>query len=431
MFGQFAKNFANNSCSRSSTLKISRQFATRKRRKSKPPVKPSSKSKFKNSKVKALPPISEVITSPKVQKKAFNKLVEFQKELQSRLMPQFLKDGPSLGDRQREVIVMDLNWWLRNLAIACIPGLTVASVCKFYEKDMEDFYRQQKLLEENKANGGSVAMNHDVGGNADHEIAYGEESGIWARRKTSIWDAAMAAFGLQSDNAKISDDEDPIDNEGGVSTATQQGIKIGGVDEAATSQSSSQINKNEENRDLNDKATIDSLIRRIETLEKQLKPQEQRTSGQLPNQTSIRNKRSVFPTGQKRPSEENDSNEIVRTTTVQFDMNIAKEGINRFLKGKGIDFMERGVEVKRSILDVFRNGESSTEESNVSKVPVGDNNVPAKEIELTRRTTSEYPLAQDGEIENANDSDEAAIHSDDNKAPKRWFHKIWNRLNGI
>jgi hypothetical protein len=188
---------------RSLNHRIVRQFssAKKKRRKSKPPKpKPSSKSLIKSSKnVHPLAPISKIITSPKVQKQAFNKLVEIQKEVQSVLTPKFMKDRPALADRQKVGPVMDRNWWLWNLALACVPGLSVAAVCKYYESDMEEFYRQQKMLERSKASGvpfseSGIGASGEGDGN-DHDA----DTGVWSRRQTSVWNAAMDLFGFQTD----------------------------------------------------------------------------------------------------------------------------------------------------------------------------------------------------------------------------------------
>jgi hypothetical protein len=417
-----------NSIKSSSTLRIARQLSTKKkRRKSKAP-KPSSKSLSKSSKnVKPLAPISKVLTSPKVQKQAFNKLVDFQKEVQSFLTPEFMKDRPAFAEREKVGPVMDHNWWLWNLALACVPGLMVAAICKFYEGDMEDFYRQQKLLEENKANG--VPMNVD-----ENEITRSappgddEEGGVWARRRTSVWNAAMDIFGFQS---KMEMDEENqnrvLTNDDG--EITQQATNTRGDEVDAERQSlegtRTRTIESEATQDSQEQPTMDSLIQRIELLEKQLEPRNQNDT-RVPSErqldlSNIRNRRNGVP--RKIVSEEANSNTI-ESKTIQFNMDIVKESIKHFLQQKSDDLMQRGSEVKRSILDKVGDEDSDHVEQGAmnkeddSKLPVSDN---------VTATSKGAPNLENKEkvVDESNANGEDVLNSDSEAAPR---HRWWRRI---
>ena len=177
-----------------------RRLSTRKRRKGKPSLKALSKSGRNNAR-QPLAPISAALKSPKVKQQIFDRLLAFQKDAQSVLMPQFLKDGPSLGQRERRVVVMDANWWLWNIAMACTPGILISIVCQYFKSDMQEFYRKQQLLEGN-----------DVNENEGHNNMEEEEendpsrkaNSVWTLQSSSMWNKISEVFPFQQKN----DEED-------------------------------------------------------------------------------------------------------------------------------------------------------------------------------------------------------------------------------
>mmetsp|Transcript_8587 Transcript_8587/g.9909 ORF Transcript_8587/g.9909 Transcript_8587/m.9909 type:complete len:488 (-) Transcript_8587:174-1637(-) len=94
-----------------------------------------------------LPPISKILTSPKLHRRVMDKLVHFQKETQSILLPDSLQNGrPSHEQRMAKTIVMDLKWWTWNIALACVPALLIMSVCEYYQDEMKEYYERQKMM---------------------------------------------------------------------------------------------------------------------------------------------------------------------------------------------------------------------------------------------------------------------------------------------
>ena len=210
-------------------------------------------------------PLSTALTSPKVQRQLFDKLINNQKEARDGLTPNFIQDRPSLAERERKGPKMDAWWWTWNLAQACIPAMTVVAVCQFYKSDMEEFYRKQQLLDKNDLNGDSNDHTFIDGddGNGDEKASVSKSP--WLRENSSVLNAVVDVFGFQKSWQTSGKDDS---NVGLIDEALlKQSYENGANNEKLEVDNKEKISSLEQR---NEEDNIEQLICRIKVLEKRL-----------------------------------------------------------------------------------------------------------------------------------------------------------------
>ena len=337
----------------SDAYRIARQFSTKRRRKGK--LKKASSSSKSNSIIsrlsqnassnlktpKALVPISKAITSPKVQKEAFGRFLEFQKKVQSAILPDFWKNRSlSITEREKATLVMDGRWWMWNLALAAVPALTVHVICQYYQSEMEEFYRHQRILEAKK-NGLDISE-EDMEFVNSSSTGVKENGNLWDIKETSFWGAVTDILRLQSDGV-VKEQADESTNIIHTSNEDNEDFDREN-DNIATSDGQTIQNSSQE------ELTIESMMERIELLEKKLEARNQNPNRKSSSrQSNIRSRRMVAQELENQVDESPDSNKI-KTQEIRFNMDVYKEGMSRFAKQKYDEILHRGNELKQSIL---------------------------------------------------------------------------------
>lgn len=406
-----------------------RRFSVKKRRKGNPSSSaPNALSKMRHNKVTSKQPlaqISKVLSSSSVKNEIFGKLLEFQKDVQKVLMPQFLKDGPSFAQRERQAVVMDSKWWCWNIAMACTPGVLIALVCRCYKNDMEEFYRKQNQIDSRKGE----SDDFEIERNATKDEEEGSNSSstansMWTFQSSSVWRAISELLDHQQ-IINIKQDDAEMDK-----------ISVYEHDDsnAETIPFLQTIPAEDSNVDLSIAQTSQSepspqyLMTRIEALENQIEELKRKntvkTTGRPP-MSNIQNRRDADRL-RKRQTEKEADNDTTPAERSSIDM--LKIVISNNLKEKGEAALKAGQEFRRIVEDQCGIAPTAKEEKSADGLVLDENSADAVvSIETSFRSADEKPCNQDLIVEEHDlptDVDEE-IHANEKRGMKsRWFQSL-------
>jgi len=357
-----------------------------------------------------------------VKQEIFDRLIEFQKDAQSILMPQFLKDGPSLGQRERRGVVMDANWWLWNIAMACTPGLLITLVCQYYKSDMEEFYKKQQLLEGKEENGSRVEEGEKNNPSSKADSMWTLES----------WSAISEVFSSQQKQEKNQDDDD-LDGQ-----IVHEGDKSN-LQKVASIQKNHTENTDGDNISIpippqtaQSEPNAQDLMTRIEALENQIQEFKEQNNKTPESTTSRRSGSNIQKrmhgdrqrTKQDQNEPHNDNNTAERSS---LDMLLSFATTNLHDKGEAV--VNAGQELRRKLEDqcgitpILKEGDSLAEDTPqdesaglvvVSTEPLSFTEQSSHQVVVSRRQDS--LIEPDTQI----DAKEDATNSTKNK----WFHRL-------
>lgn len=198
----------------------------KRRRKSKPRPSSSSSSSPSSSKTalarvqtrkpSAVAPLSTVLASPKLQKRLYDKFIDFRQSAQDAFKSHFESDGAFFALRERRRIEMDAKWWTWNLLLACTPGLLLFLICQYYKGEMEEFYLRQKMIERRKQ--GLEDDVHDALPLPLETTSGGNKKNMWGMQwRQSLWEDLVRLLGLklpaEEGESLISGASNPNDND--------------------------------------------------------------------------------------------------------------------------------------------------------------------------------------------------------------------------
>jgi len=256
---------------------------------------------------------------------------------------------------------MDANWWMWNIALACFPALGLGAICRYYRSDMEQFYIKQQAVDKNRMQGDDSSDGDDGDGDGNGD-GNGNDNGVivqngtvWATQKTTVWNAAMNVFGFES-NSQI---KQPGNDQGEQETHDTSTHKVESlslsVEEDTNDGNAVQSSQAQE------QPTIEQLIHRVETLEKQLGTKEAKNSRdhgeQRPHQSNIQNRRDA----QARQRIEDADPKDYESKTIRLDRDGFKEGLKKRMQERSDEIFQRCTELKRTILEQVSSSSTNEE----------------------------------------------------------------------
>ena len=410
-----------------------RRFSLKKRRKGNPSSSaPNALSKIRHNKVTSKQPlaqISKALSSPSVKNEIFGKLLEFQKDVQKVLMPQFLKDGPSFAQRERQAVVMDSKWWCWNIAMACTPGVLIALVCRCYKSDMEEFYRKQNQIDSRKGESDDFEIERNAT-KEEEEEEEGSNSSIkgntmWDFQSSSVWRAIselldhQQIINVKQDDAEM-DRKSVYEHDDNNDDETIPFLQTIPAEDSNDDLSVAQTSQSE--------PSPQYLMTRIEALENQIEEMKKKhnvkTTGRPPR-SNIQNRRDADRL-RKRQTEKEADNDTTPAKRSSIDM--LKLVISNNLKEKGDAALKAGQDFRRIVEDQCGIAPTTKEENRADALVHEENSADAVvSIETSFRSSDEEPLNQDLIIEKhelPSDVDEEMNAKEKAGMKRRWFQRL-------
>lgn len=216
-----------------------------------------------------LKPMSEILTSPKLQNDVTNRIVKLQESAKSKLIPTFLQNRPP--PKGHKTLVMDRNWWFYNICLACVPGLFIAIICESQQGQMKSFYDDQRLMNLRRIYGDDYIP-------PTPSSPRPEDSG----RVIKLYNSIMALLGLVSEK-KSESDIFLIRNKGEENEPDSATINSTAAEKLSNAENSLILDIDQENDEPNaatinltgaakatEEQTLSDLLCRIQTLEKSI-----------------------------------------------------------------------------------------------------------------------------------------------------------------
>jgi len=364
-----------------------------------------------------------------VKKEMFGKLLEFQKDVQKVLMPQFLKDGPSFAQRERRAVVMDSKWWCWNIAMACTPGVLIALVCKCYKSDMEEFYRKQNLIDSRKGERDDFEIERNATKEEEKEEEEGSNSSsqansMWTFQSPSIWRVISELLdheqimNVKQDDAEM--DRKSVHEHDDSNDETIPFLHTIPAEDSNVDLSVAQTSQSE--------PSPQYLMTRIETLENQIEELKRKdtvkTTGRPPR-SNIQNRRDADRLRKGKTENEAD-NDITPAKRSSIDM--LKLVISNNLKEKGEAALKAGQEFRRIVEDQCGIAPTVKEENRAYAQVHEENSADAEvSIEPSFRSYDEKSCNQDlvvGEHDLPTGVDEESYAKEKGGMKSRWFQRL-------
>ena len=408
-----------------------RRYSVKKRRKGNPSSSaPNALSKIRQNKLASKQPLAEIskaLSSPSVKNEIFGKLLEFQKDVQKVLMPQFLKDGPSFAQRERQAVVMDSKWWCWNIAMACTPGVMIALVCRCYKSDMEEFYQKQNQIDSRKEESDDFENER----NATKEEEEGNNSSIeansmWNFQASSVWRAIselldhQQIINVKQDDAEM--DRKSVYEHDDSNDKTVPFLQTIPAENSNVDLSVAQTSQSE--------PSPNYLMTRIEALENQIEEMKKtnnvKTTGRSPR-SNIQNRRDADRL-RKRQTEKEADNDTTPAKRSTRSMDMLKLVISNNLKEKGDAALKAGQEFRRIVEGQYRITPTTKEENSADALDHEENSADAViSIETPFRSSDEKSWNQDLIIEEhelSSDVDEEMNTKEKAGMKSRWFQRL-------
>ena len=196
--------------------------------------------------------------------------------------------------KQNQSLVMDNKWIAWNVLLALTPGFMVHLYCLSLQDEMKEFYGELEKKERERLLGNGIVAGDGTTGMGLSSALVSEGGSTWDKIKMAVNDLF---FGGVDEKVRAASSQD-IDDK---STDTDQSLPN---DQTLSKESTASINPNSERTQLTgslDKdATIETLLQRIQALEKQVGIEHQfkectaHTQIESANESPIRNRRDDY-----------------------------------------------------------------------------------------------------------------------------------------
>jgi hypothetical protein len=342
-------------------------------------------------------------------------------------MPQFLKDGPSFAQRERQAVVMDSKWWCWNIAMACTPGVMIALVCRCYKSDMEEFYQKQNQIDSRKEESDDFENER----NATKEEEEGNNSSIeansmWNFQASSVWRAIselldhQQIINVKQDDAEM--DRKSVYEHDDSNDKTVPFLQTIPAENSNVDLSVAQTSQSE--------PSPNYLMTRIEALENQIEEMKKtnnvKTTGRPPR-SNIQNRRDADRL-RKRQTEKEADNDTTPAKRSTRSMDMLKLVISNNLKEKGDAALKAGQEFRRIVEGQYRITPTTKEENSADALDHEENSADAViSIETPFRSSDEKSWNQDLIIEEhelSSDVDEEMNTKEKAGMKSRWFQRL-------
>ena len=334
--------------------------------------------------------------------------------------------------KKNQGLKMDNKWMAKNIALALLPGAMVGIYCKSKEEEMKKYYEGMEKREREKIFGASAATGSDVAASKD-----GEASGMGL------------SFALITEGGSVFDKVKMAVNDlflGGMDEKIKMAKEAGdaGSDESVASENSNQataedvcIPDREADRTIpkDDKdTTIETLLLRIQALEKQVGMNSNIESSPAENQSPIQKRREERLKGQWRKGEEEKKQPTESNGSLSLPSLI--EIVVEWAKGMVLELFPRSLRVVVKQPESQASPDENAADTHhklvikpIDETQPKDQIVDVKETAISADTASKgLAVVQNDTINNQSEDPAATLSETENNESHGRLSRWWSRI---